>query len=101
MNIQSGTIMVAAPKQGASKKQCIVCTGPKPQPGCEHDHAGEAFIAGVVEGVLAVLTTRTHLPGGRVPLCVDHETMLREVLAVSAQGYPEVFDKLGIEYKVA
>ena len=101
MNIKSGTIMVAVPQQGAPKEQCFICTGPQPHPGCEHDHVGEAFVVGVVEGILAVLTIRPHLPGGRVPLCIDHETMLREALAPAAQEHPEILDKLGIAYKVA
>jgi hypothetical protein len=93
--------MIAVPKDAAPEDRCFICTGPKPHPNCKHDHVGEIFVVGMLEGVLAALTTRAHLPHGRVPLCVAHETMLREALAGPAQQHPEILDKLGIEYKVA
>lgn len=99
IGVRAGTIMVEAPKTGAPKDKCIVCTGPRCD--CGHDHIGEAFLVGMLEGVLAVLTTRAHLPTGRAPLCVDHETMLREFLADHAQRHPEILTKLGIPYRVA
>ena len=101
MKIRTGTIMAVVPKEGVPKDRCIVCTGPKPHVGCDHDHVGDAFLVGVIEGALTVLTTRAHLPYGRAPLCIDHETRLREMLVRAAQGHPEVFDRLGIEYTVA
>lgn len=94
MKVKAGTVAIEMPKSGASKDRCFLCTAPS------HDHGGEAFIAGMIEGVLAVLTTRPHLPSGRVPFCVEHETVFREHLAVMAQDYPEVLDKLGVPYMV-
>lgn len=92
--------MVVAPESGAPETECVVCTGPRCQD-CGSDHVGEAFVTGMIEGILAVTVARPHLRGGRAPLCVDHETMLREGLVMLAQGHPEVFDRLGVEYRVA
>jgi len=101
MTIRPGTIMPAVPEKAAPKDRCFICTGPKPHVGCDHDHIGKAVLVGIVEGVMAALTSRTHLPGGRVPLCLDHETKLREMLATTAQGRRDIFDKLGIPYRIA
>lgn len=99
MNLRGGIICPEAPK--LEPDRCFICTGPKPcGPSCAHDHVGQAFISGMVEGILALTVTRAQLPTGRVPLCVEHETMLRVSLARFAQGHPEVFDKLGIRYHV-
>jgi hypothetical protein len=86
--IKPGTLAIEVPTE--EPPECFLCTAPPPssqKDGCD------AYLGGFVHGVLAMMGQ------ARPPLCVKHETQLREMLACFCQA-PQTFEKLGMTVKV-
>jgi hypothetical protein len=81
-------IAVSADCGSISEDECFLCQAPDPTSKCSD--FDDAWMVGVVEGVLAM----TGSP--RKPLCPRHETSLRELLVLYVQEV-DTFKKLGIE----
>lgn len=83
--LRSGTVAVEAPTEEPDR--CFLCTAP-PKP--SHKDACDAYLVGVIDGAVG---------HGRAPLCVKHETQLREMLVDRCQDQ-QTFEKLGMATKV-
>jgi hypothetical protein len=82
--LKPGTVMVSVPTEEPAR--CFLCTAPDPS----HKDACDAYLLGVVDGAVGT---------GRAPLCVHHETKLRELLVLRCHDR-ETFEKLGMTVKV-
>ena len=95
MKLKPGTILLTVPTSGTPESKCLVCTGPEGRPGREKHMARDAFVVGMVAGILA-------LQKPRLRLCIAHEKAFREALCIQGvQLDEELLMKLDIEYALA
>jgi len=82
-------MMVPAPTSGASKSECFLCTAPAPSKKHGHRECCTAYLLGVIDGLLVMTQGEPGEATARKKLCIDHETLFRELLVIHVSGRGE------------